>query len=147
MVPRKNPGPVAGIDDLRQTGLLDGQKRAHFISAGADHADRRRQAKHPEISAQGEDPAPGDHQDEPEPQHSAPAPTVGVRAQPKGDGRIAEVGECNQPADLHGGESQAVQVQNENDCDKSISEQPQCPGAKEQPQTPGRSGNRFVSHG
>jgi len=100
---------------MRECGLFDRKKRAHFVAAGANHADRPGNNQKNEVARAREGQPRGGHQNGSHDQHAPPPHTVRARRKIERDHRIADERQREKNPRLGFAQAHADQVENQND--------------------------------
>jgi len=108
---------------MRKGGLLDRQKRPHFIATWAYDANRTRKNQEQEIARAGEGYSRSRHQNGTNNKHAPPPDPIGASSEVKGDDSIADQRQGKKHARLGLAQSQANKIENQHYRQRAVSEQ------------------------
>ena len=135
------PGKHFGSDPIGhhvgKRGLFNRQKRPHFLTARADDANGPCEHEEPEIPCRCEDEPRGRHERRTDNQHAAASDPIGASREEKRDDGVAGKRQRQQHAGLRLAQSDANQVEHQNDGQRAIREQPDESRGEEQPPVTG----------
>ncbi len=108
---------------MRERGLLNRQKRSNLVATWTNDSDGSGNHKKQEVTRKGEGKTGAGHKKGPDEEHPPTPNTVRLRRENQGNDRVPQQGQGKEQSDPRFTESNASQIEDENNGHRAVSEE------------------------